>query len=302
MPVALARNWRLSHNRGQETRRARNQQFGHHTAELVTMPGSKGEGNPEVLESPPTSRWLPLSPYRKLVIEMLHHARKVPSIPVARTMRLRDLVRVRVSLPSRPSWTAIFIRGYGLVAREFPELRRAYIPWPVPHLYEHPFSIAAVVVERQLGEEPVLLAAKIRTPENCSLTEIQHHLDRFKEAPLEQVSEFRQLRRLGKMPAWLRRFLFWQTLNWSGKKRAKRFGTFLVSSYGSLGAEQIHPICPLTTLLTFGPIGADGDVVVKIVYDHRVTDGRRIAAALAALEEQLLSTVLEELECVCRAA
>lgn len=264
------------------------------------MPPCEEKGERQL--AAPEPRWLPLSPYRKLVIEMLHHARQVPSIPVARAMHLRELVRGRELLPNRPSWTAIFIRAYSLVAREFAELRRAYIPWPVPHLYEHPFSIASVVVERQIGSEVVLLAAKISRPEDCSLVEIQHHLERFKQAPPEQVSEFRQLRRLGHMPGWLRRFFFWQTLNWSGRKRAKRFGTFLVSSYGSLGAEQIHPICPLTTLLTFGPISPEGDVIVKIVYDHRVTDGRRIAAALARLEEQLRTTLLTELECKCRAA
>lgn len=249
-----------------------------------------------------TGHWIRLSAYRKLVVEMLHHARKVPSIPVARAMCLAPLLQARQLGRKKVSWTALFIRAYGLVAGEFPELRRAYIPLPWPHLYEHPYSIASVVIERIVEDEPVLLAAKIRTPENCSLLEIQQHLDRFKHAPLEQVSEFRQLRRLGRMPGWLRRFFFWQTLNWSGAKRAKRFGTFLVSSYGSLGAEQIHPLCPLTTLLTFGPISASGDVIVKIVYDHRVMDGRRVAVALSRLEEVLNEALPAEIETLCLAA
>ncbi|GBD35362.1 hypothetical protein HRbin36_00474 [bacterium HR36] len=249
-----------------------------------------------------TPRWIRLSAYRRLVIEMLHHARKVPSIPVARLMSLAPLVQARQACWTKPSWTALFIRGYSLVAVEYPELRRAYIPWPWPHLYEHPYSVASVVVERVVEKEAVLLAAKITTPEKRSVLAIQEHLHRFKQAPLEQISEFRQLRRLGHMPGWLRRFFFWQTLNWSGAKRAKRFGTFLVSSYGSLGAEQIHPICPLTTLLTFGPIARNGDVVVKIIYDHRVLDGRRVAAALARLEEILNATLSAELETLCQAA
>ncbi|MDW8224347.1 MAG: hypothetical protein RMJ82_15500 [Gemmatales bacterium] len=247
-------------------------------------------------------RWIPLSPYRKLVIEMLHHARKVPSIPVARRMNLSYLVQARQWCHHKPSWTALFIRAYGLVAVDLPELRRAYMPLPWPHLYEHPFSIASVAVERRIDNEAVLLAAKIHTPERCSLGDIQSHLERFKHAPLEDISDYRQLRRLGRMPGWLRRFFFWQTLTWSGYKRAKRFGTFMVSSYGSLGAEQLHPICPLTTLLTFGPISPDGEVVVKIIYDHRVLDGRRVAAALARLEEMLNTAVRAELEMLCRAA
>lgn len=217
-------------------------------------------------------------------------------------MRLASLSQARQWCPNRPSWTAIFVRAYGLLSVEFPELRRAYLPYPWPHLYQHPFSIASIAVERIIDDEPVVLAAKMSAPENRSLQDIQAHLDRWKRAPIDEVSEFRQLRRLGRMPFWLRRFFFWQTLTWSGSKRAKRFGTFLVSSYGSLGAEQLHPICPLTTLLTFGPINEDGDVTVKIIYDHRVLDGRRVAAALARLEEILSTAIATELRSLCQAA
>ena len=70
----------------------------------------------------------------------------------------------------------------------------------------------------------------------------------------------------------------------------------MVSSYGSLGAEQLHPLTPLTTLLTFGPISPAGEVVVKLIYDHRVLDGRRIASCLAELEHVLQTEVLKELD------
>src|SRR5206468_8001818 len=112
---------------------------------------------------------LRLSPGRKLVIEMLHHARRVPSVPVARTFHLGSVVEARRQAAPPPSWMAVFLRGYGLVCRACPELRRAYIPWPYRRLYEHPQSIGAVVIERELEGEPVLLAAKIRGPEDMPL-------------------------------------------------------------------------------------------------------------------------------------
>jgi hypothetical protein len=239
---------------------------------------------------------LELTPARKLVIEMLHHARKVPSIPVSRALNVARVAGLREAIPSPPSWTAIFLKAYGLVCGRLPELRRAYVRWPRPHLYQHPFSIGSVIVERQVDDEAALLAAKVRAPEEHSLAAVQGHLHRFKHAPVWDVSDFRQLLRLARLPGPLRRFLFWHSLNWSGAKRAKRFGTFLVSSYGSLGAEQDHPLCPLTTLLTFGPVGTDGDVVVRLVYDHRVTDGRVIARALAELDRVLREEVADELE------
>jgi hypothetical protein len=240
-------------------------------------------------------RRLKLSPQRKLIIEMLHHARKIPSIPVARTMNVGAPAAARARLASPPSWTALFVRAYGIVAQRVPEIRRAFIRWPWPHLYEHPFSVATVAVERDWGGERAVLAAKIRAPEEQPLTVLQQHLQHFKNAPLRSVSDFRQLMLQTRLPWLLRRFIFWQSLTWSGRKRAKRFGTFIVSSYGMLGAEQVHPISVLTTLLTYGPIGPTGEVVVKIIYDHRVTDGKIIAGALAELEEVMNHEIVQEL-------
>lgn len=241
-----------------------------------------------------------LSPGRKIVLELLHHARAVPSIPVARELQVGALLDHRGRLPQRPSWTAIFMRAYGLVARQFPELRRAYIPWPYAHLYEHPQSICALVVEREWQGEQVLLGAKIVSPEELSIPVIHEHLRRFKQTPVWEVSAFRQILRLGRLPWLLRRFVFWQTLYLSGYKRAKRFGTFMLSSYGSLGAEQLHPLSCLTTLLTFGPISSAGEVAVKevavkIVYDHRVMDGRCVARCLSELERVMNTELAAEL-------
>ncbi len=239
--------------------------------------------------------YVKLSPARKLVVEMMHHAKQVPSIPVSKELKLEPLVMQRAALATRPSWTAIFLRAYGLVGQEYPELRRAFIRYPWAHLYEHPHTCGAIVVEREVGGEPMLLAAKVRMPEKKTVGYIDNYLQKLKTAPLDKVTDFRQLIRFSKSPAFFRRFVFWHSLHWSGKTRAKRFGTFMVSSYGNLCAEQIHPITPLTSLFTFGPIAPDGKVVAKIIYDHRVMDGRRVAEALNAVERVLLRTILPEL-------
>jgi hypothetical protein len=235
-----------------------------------------------------------------MVIEMLQHARRIPSIPVARTLNVAALAEARRLANPSPSWTAIFIRAYGLVARDCPELRRSLIPFPYAHLYEHPHNVCALVVEREWQNENVLLAAKIRAPEDMPVEQIQSHIRRLKEAPVWEVSDFRQALRLGRLPWLLRRFTFWQTLYLSGFKRAKRFGTFMISSYGSLGAEQIHPLSLHTTLFTFGPIAPSGEVVVKVIYDHRVMDGRCVARCLNALEKVLHTEVLIELRTLAR--
>ncbi len=118
----------------------------------------------------------------------------------------------------------------------------------------------------------------------------------YKNETLEKVGFYRMALRFSKAPTPLRRLLWWGTLNISGFKRSKRFGTFGLSSYGALGAEQIHPISPLTTTLTYGPIDpTTGRVIVKLIYDHRVLDGAYVARRLRDIEEMLNGAILKEL-------
>lgn len=240
-------------------------------------------------------RVLPLSPARRLVQELMHHARKVPSLPLSRTICIPDLLDARAAMRDPPSWAAIFMKAYGMVARAVPELRRAYIAYPYARLYEHPHTICTVLVEREWKGEPTVLAAKVLAPEDAALADLDGHLRSFREEEVLSISPFRQLLRLGRLPWPLRRFVFWSTLHWSGAKRAKRFGTCMMSSLGGLGVEQEHPLTPLSTYFTYGPISPEGEVTAKIIYDHRVMDGRTVARALVHLEEVLKTALLMEM-------
>src|SRR5262249_22308735 len=86
---------------------------------------------------------------RKVVMEILHHAHRVPSLPLAMTLDVSELMQARKATTPSVSWTAIFMRAYGLVSQRRPELRRSYIPWPLPHIYEHPFSQCVALIERE---------------------------------------------------------------------------------------------------------------------------------------------------------
>ena len=236
-----------------------------------------------------------LGPARKFINDLVHFAQKVPTIPVARAMNIAVVAQARQAVPSRLSWTAIFMKAYSLVAQRRAQLRQIFMRWPWMHLYEHPHSVCGVAIEREYNGENLLLAAQIRGPESQSLRKLDGHLRRYKNTPVGEVGYYRMALRIGRMPLPVRRFLWWSTLNLSGFKRAKRLGTFGLSSYGRLGAEQLHPIAPFTTLLSFGPIDSAGDVVVKLVYDHRVMDGSNVARCLVELEQTLNGQILAEL-------
>src|SRR4051794_40674706 len=111
-----------------------------------------------------------VTPARAVVLELLHHARKAPSLPLAKTMNLEVLLEPRKS--AGVSWTALFLKAYGLTALEHPELSRAFIPYPRKHFYEHPHSNAAVLVERDWQGENVVLGGRLRAPEERALVDI----------------------------------------------------------------------------------------------------------------------------------
>jgi hypothetical protein len=236
-----------------------------------------------------------LTSSRRAIAGLLRYAQGIPTIPVARSMSLGDVVEARQHILSPPSWTAIFIRAYGIVCNRFEHLRRSWIARPFPHLYQHPFSVCAVAVERQWEGESAVLCARIKKPEEATLEEVQQDLQRFKEADVRSISEFRLALRFGRLPAWLQRLVMWERLDWSGVRRVKYIGTFGMTNYGMLGAESLHPISPQTTVLTLGPMQPGGVLTVKLVYDHRVLDGAYVARVLEHLEEVLQTVILAEL-------
>jgi hypothetical protein len=239
---------------------------------------------------------LPITGPRRFIIDLIHFARQVPSTPVARTVNLAKLLEARAQHPSRPSWQVLFMKAYALVGANHPPLRRALLQFPWPRLYEHPWMNCALAIERSYQGEPGVFVGLFRAPEQQTIAQLQEALTWYKHQPLEKVGFYRQALRVSQAPTPIRRLLWWSTLNVSGFKRAKRFGTFGLSSYGALGAESLHPISPLTTTLTFGPISPAGDVVIKLIYDHRVLDGAYIARRLRDIEKTLNGPILAELK------
>lgn len=238
---------------------------------------------------------IPLSLPRRLICDLLHFAQRIPSVPVQRPMNLRPLVDARNRTMPRISWCALFLKAYARMAVELPQFRRAYMSFPYARLYEHPCSIASVAFERYYQNEAAVFFGHFRSPETQTLPALEESLRHYKEAPLQEIGLFRRALYVSRFPRPLRRFFWWLGLNQSGYKRAKRMGTFGVSVYSGLGSESLHPLSPLTSTLNYGVIGDDGEVMVRIIYDHRVMDGATVARALALLEQILNHDIRAEL-------
>jgi hypothetical protein len=243
----------------------------------------------------PAGRNIALSLPRRFICDLLHFAQRVPSVPVERRMTLAAVVAARQRAQPRPSWSVIFTKAFAMVAAARPELRRAYLSFPAPHLYEHGINVASVAIERRLEDEDAVFFAHIKRPETRALSDLDTQWRQYRERPIESVASFRRILRLSRLPRLVRRFAWWCGLNLWGRKRAHYLGTFGVSSYSSLGATSLHPLTPLAFTLNYGVIDPDGAVDVRLIYDHRVLDGAQVARALHDMERVLNCEILSEL-------
>jgi hypothetical protein len=239
-------------------------------------------------------RWISLSGPRRFLVDLLHFAARVPTIPVQRRMALGAVAAAREGVADRPCWPAVFLKAYARVADDVPPLRRAYVGLPWPHLCEYPTTVASLAVEREYRNERCVFFARIADPAHLPLREIHARIRRFAEDPIETVPPFRKLLSIARWPRPVRRALLWLGLNLP-RTRPGQFGTFGLSTYSALGAESLHPLSPLTTTLNYGVIDRDGTVWVRLIYDHRVFDGATAARALGKLEEVLTGPILAEL-------
>lgn len=246
--------------------------------------------------SQPRGRRLSLSPFRRLVVDLMHFSRKAPCVAVERRMNLARLVDARQACSPRPSWTALFIKAFAIVARGTPALRQTYMSFPWAHLYEHGKNIAVINVERQWGDEKVVVLARIRSPENRPLEQLDALLRDYKDTPLEQIPSFRRDMSTARLPWPLRRMLWWGALNLFGRRRCHNFGTFAVTSVAAHGAGVLHVIPLLTSQLHYGLLDEDGRLDMRMTFDHRVLDGVTAAGVLVGMENALLNELLEEVQ------
>lgn len=239
-------------------------------------------------------RRLGLTPPRRWIEDLLVVGRRVPLVTIERRMDLGDLVAARAALHTRPAWALLLAKGWATVAARRPELRRAYVPFPWPHLYEAGESIATLSIEREYWGEPVVFFGKLRTPDRQPLSALMRHLRDWQTQPVEQVRGFRRLIRMAGLPRPVRRAAWGYAYHLSGRRRARVFGTFGVSLTGASGATCRTLLSPLATSLNTGVMDADGRLDVRLHFDHRVLDGMPAARALAELEDVLNGQVRAE--------
>src|SRR4051812_16407976 len=111
------------------------------------------------MPDPITGRTRRISAFRRLVIDLMHFSQRVPTAAVERPLPLGPLVAARDAAADPVTWSAIFVKAYARVAARNPPLRTAYLTHPWPRFYEYATSVATVNVDRELGDERVVVYA-----------------------------------------------------------------------------------------------------------------------------------------------
>jgi hypothetical protein len=232
---------------------------------------------------------------RRLIDDMMCASAGVPFVSLRRRLDIRELLEARAEAARPPGWAAIFVKAFGLVAKEQPVLRTLYARWPWPHFYELPCSIAMVAVARVLDGEDCVLPQKIRLEEDPqSLAEIDQLIRLAKDAPIDEIGAFRKMLRAAAAPMPLRRVI-WAFGLTVLRQRANYFGSFGVTSVAAYGGGELSALSPGPYILSYGTVGPDQTIDVLIRWDHRVTDGAPIAKALTRLEQVLNGEIAAEL-------
>jgi hypothetical protein len=231
---------------------------------------------------------------RALVCDLLQLEKSLPTVSHFREFNLSHLGKCRDEAVEKISWPVLFIKAYALVAAKHPALRQSWMRFPRPSIYQYPHSVAMLSVRRSYEDEEWLFFASFDKPEEKDLAGLQNRLDNYRNEPVEQI--FRRYYKAAHLPTWVRRTLMWIWLNCMGDRRARKLGTFGLTTVGSRGTVIQDPPGMLTSTMTYGPFDEAGCCRVTIAYDHRLMDGWYIAEILEELESTLNGAIAEELE------
>jgi hypothetical protein len=227
--------------------------------------------------------------------DIVHFGMKSKVMGGSRVFRLKSLAAARRSRQPRIHWAAIFAKALAISARRWPQLRQCYIPYPWPHIYEHPESVVAVVIERDWRGEHAVFFDQMIAPDRLPLADLDPKIRGLKTTPIEQVGGYRRIIRFARLPLLVRRLIWHLTLYCSGRVRSRYLGTVSLNSLPARDARVLQSTTPLTLSIFFGPLEPNGDMRIYAFFDHRVIDGMEIYRLFRDLEDTLNNEIAHEL-------
>lgn len=248
-----------------------------------------------MLQKMPRGRTFRLPPARRATQDLLRYWKSVPAVTQHRRLHIPRLAAERAAAARRISWPVLFMKGHALVAAETPQLRRLFLRWPYPRLYEHPTSACRMTISREVDGEDTVLLSRTFDVETRALASLDDEIRTLATAPIEESDLLTRQVNMARIPGLLRRFGWFFVANARGPLRTNFLGTFLLTTVSKYGGVSLNAPVISNNTLSFGPVDADGFVDVYLTYDHRVYDGAINAQAMALLEAKLEGPICDEL-------
>jgi len=231
-----------------------------------------------------------------MIGDFLAQSQRIPLAHGERRIDIRPLRTAVAAARPRPNWLPLFFKAYAIVAAARPVLRRMYVRFPWPRLYEHPENVGSVITSRLVDGDEALMALPIVTPEKRPITEIDTILKEARLKPVMEIPAFRRQIRIARLPFPLRQLGYHLGMDWVPSRRVRLLGTFGMSVLASMGLANLTTWVPWTTMIHYTPFDEAGSMLLRIAIDHRVLDGLEVAYALREMEEALNGCILEEVK------
>jgi hypothetical protein len=236
-----------------------------------------------------------LSNGRRLVDDVINMASKMPTAGMSGDFDVKLASKFRRISKPRISWNVLYMKAYACVSAEFAELRRSYVKFPWPHIYEHQYNVCMMTISREYQGEERLFFARFNRPDEQSLVELQKQYDIYRRSPVEEIKQFRHQMNFAKLPTFVRRFGWWCLYNVWPEKRASHMGTFGMSFSGYKGAYGSKHLGPNTTTIGVDPFPRKGVAKTLLTFDHRIIDGTPVTKVLQRLHHILNTSIRVEL-------
>ncbi|MGC0421381.1 2-oxo acid dehydrogenase subunit E2 [Embleya sp. AB8] len=189
------------------------------------------------------------------------------------------------------------LHGAARVLADHPEANAAARGKAVPRVRRYASVHGKLTLDKTLGGRRVVLSAVLPDLDRASLAEIQRQVWHYADGDPAQLPEFAPLARLHRLPKALGAFAFGRAVRPLGN-RARRFGTFAVTSLGHRAVDGFHSVGGTTVTLGVGriverPVVRDGEIVIapilrlNLAFDHRVIDGAEAADVLTEIKRAL---------------
>lgn len=231
----------------------------------------------------------------------MYFARRTHLTGGSQIINVRRAKEARAATNPRPSWAAMITKAVALTAIDQPELRRAFMPLPWGHLYEHPHSVIMLPLEREFAGGPAIFMHPVDRPEASTLAALTCTIRALMTHPIENIGAFRRLIRVSRYPLVLRRALWALGLYGCGAVRSKYFGTFAINPALSRGTDILYAPSPLSFMLYYSTVDSTGRMELTIFFDHRVIDGLPVRRALIEIGAALNGKIAAELDAMAAA-